>query len=1223
MVALASMGSAASAQTQINARVMVMVDTSGSMVDHLTDNNPTFGDGSNGYKDSQTNMPTYYRGVPPGGVTCGPLGCGPSGICGAGFDGVNSRLFAAKQALTNVLNGAGDIDWGLMRYTGNQCPVSATPFTAHTCTANNQCVSNSCPAGVPRVCRCTTDIDCVQGEVCSNPTSGNLAGTCGTDSNLCNSSTGNPSNNYWITNNACNALFFLPISYAGTCGTQGTTGAGLCGSPETCYADTDCTGTLAGRCALVGTGPVRSCQCNVAGATCPAGYTCGAGNRCIYNTPCQSDGGFILSDPATAPSSAVFQYVNNLEDYTPKAGGPFGITDPELRADGNTPLAGAARTATTWYNGIKTGGLDPQITCRPYVLVQMTDGFDTCEGGANGSINAPFSGYETTGPVAAAQGFVAATAPNAKSLNKVYVIGLAFGGLPTTTLDNIAAAGGTGKARLANSATDIEAALADIVSSSVLVEKCNNADDNCNGQCDENFPDVLVNGAGCTNPHPAKTCDNGALAGTHCFATGTFVCSADTLSEQCNAPTCATNAALCPTAETCNGLDDDCNGVIDDCTAFVPGSCCTSCTPQPETCNGKDDDCDGIIDNHLTDTGLACGSNVGDCSPGTTQCCAGGNPATCGTHVATDQLTCVGGTAPTPEVCDGTDNDCDGVVDNISRACYPFASGTPGTGACRNGTQACNAVPCGTAPNGCCPAGWPAGKPCPGAAMFGACSGAVGPSPEVCNGQDDDCNGVVDNNVTDPWVGTACCPTGNNADCTNTGTGTRCKLGAFQCVGGAKQCVGGIAKSPETCNNVDDDCNGLTDDNIPGNGAACSSATVNGTPPCTAQYQCVAPKPGSGPNGLTCVQLVGPMPEICNGVDDDCDGQIDEPAAVAANDPRVGKVGGSPCTPLVPLPGTMFPATGAAPPCNPGTTACVNGMVVCQGEVQPQPNQCNGVSTDCTGMTNTNGNCPSGFQCYQGNCYTPCSTGEFPCPGGFVCLPSMNICIPDACAAKNCPPGQLCNIDNNGNAVCSDPCATVTCPTGFKCQLGACVDNSCKTQGCPTGQICTGNPPMCTPDPCFNVMCTAPMFCNNGQCVSPCNMCPSGEICLNGKCTMDPCKTVMCPQGQICALMQGVGMCVDNMCAGGCGAGLACCGGQCTIDPCNNTQCPDGQACKLDAECNVNCQTVPKDQIVGAGGGGFSCAMGGGTPNYNGLLFAALILGLALVRRRFSVGGGR
>src|SRR5581483_3760551 len=118
----------------------------------------------------------------------------------------------------------------------------------------------------------------------------------------------------------------------------------------------------------------------------------------------------------------------------------------------------------------------------------------------------PFDGYETTGPVAAAQGFVAATAPGARVLNKVYVIGLAFGSASSASLDAIAAAGGTGKARLANSATDIEAALADIVTSSVLVEKCNNADDDCNGVCDEPFPDVALSGV--CGTRAAKTCDN-------------------------------------------------------------------------------------------------------------------------------------------------------------------------------------------------------------------------------------------------------------------------------------------------------------------------------------------------------------------------------------------------------------------------------------------------------------------------------------------------------------------------------------------------------------------------------------------------------------------------------------------------------------------------------------------------------------------------------------------
>src|SRR5262249_47352003 len=154
----------------------------------------------------------------------------------------------------------------------------------------------------------------------------------------------------------------------------------------------------------------------------------------------------------------------------------------------------------------------------------------------------------------------------------------------------------------------------------------------------------------CSNgPRAARTCDNGKIPGTHCFATGTFVCSSDQLSEVCSAPTCATMASLCPTAETCNGQDDDCNGVVDDCTPFVPNSCCTNpcpaCNPtgvpQPETCNGCDDDCDGTADNHLTDTGIACGLNVGDCVGGTTFCCQQVNPTTgtCTTDPATQSPT--------------------------------------------------------------------------------------------------------------------------------------------------------------------------------------------------------------------------------------------------------------------------------------------------------------------------------------------------------------------------------------------------------------------------------------------------------------------------------------------------------------------------------------------------------------------------------------------------------
>src|SRR5205814_1139079 len=144
--------------------------------------------------------------------------------------------------------------------------------------------------------------------------------------------------------------------------------------------------------------------------------------------------------------------------------------------------------------------------------------------------------------------------------------------------------------------------------------------------------------------------------------------------------------------------------------------------------------------------------------------------------------------------------------------------------------------------------------------------------------------------------------------------------------------------------------------------------------------------------------------------------------------PKVGVKGGAPCQPLTPLPGTSFPSTGPAPPCDPGTTACKNGMVVCQGEVFPMPNQCNGISTDCTGMVNTNGNCPSGFQCFMGTCVLPCSGGEFPCPGGFICDSTTNLCVPDQCQQLHCPAGQLCQLDtSSGKFVCVDPCTKVTC----------------------------------------------------------------------------------------------------------------------------------------------------------------------------------------------------
>src|SRR5262249_39133268 len=158
-------------------------------------------------------------------------------------------------------------------------------------------------------------------------------------------------------------------------------GTAPCNSNQTCYQDSDCSGTLAGRCATIPGKAAKSCTCNGGTATCPGGYTC-TGGRCLYNKGCKTQpssgaNNTIVVDPAAAgfSSTQVLPWVDGIEDYHANASGK--PTNPELRAVGSTPLSAAARAATSWYQS--NIAADTQSQCRPYVLVQVTDGADTCD----------------------------------------------------------------------------------------------------------------------------------------------------------------------------------------------------------------------------------------------------------------------------------------------------------------------------------------------------------------------------------------------------------------------------------------------------------------------------------------------------------------------------------------------------------------------------------------------------------------------------------------------------------------------------------------------------------------------------------------------------------------------------------------------------------------------------------------------------------------------------
>jgi MYXO-CTERM domain-containing protein len=141
-----------------------------------------------------------------------------------------------------------------------------------------------------------------------------------------------------------------------------------------------------------------------------------------------------------------------------------------------------------------------------------------------------------------------------------------------------------------------------------------------------------------------------------------------------------------------------------------------------EICDGLDNDCDGEIDNDAVDASTwyldADGDGYGDPSSPIVAC----EPPDGYVADSTDCDDTRADVNPgAPEVCDGVDNCCDGVVDP-GCACVDGDVRSCGTdeGVCSFGEQLCED------------------------GVWGDCTGGLDPMDELCDGLDNDCDGIID-----------------------------------------------------------------------------------------------------------------------------------------------------------------------------------------------------------------------------------------------------------------------------------------------------------------------------------------------------------------------------------------------------------------------------------------------------------------------------------------------
>jgi cysteine-rich repeat protein len=342
--------------------------------------------------------------------------------------------------------------------------------------------------------------------------------------------------------------------------------------------------------------------------------------------------------------------------------------------------------------------------------------------------------------------------------------------------------------------------------------------------------------------------------------------------------------------------------------------------------------------------------------------------------------------------------------------------------------------------------------------------------------------------------------------------------------------------------------------------------------------------------GLSACDAAVPAPETCNGLDDDCDGSVDEPNDIGGdlinlcnddNDCTQDLCDGEAGCSYLPLEGEECkdgnPCT-VADHCEQGV--CIGSAVECDD------------SNPCTeDLCNETGGCifeASGGSCDDGD---PCTLGDH-CSNG-VCAGEAASCecqVDDDCA--DLEDGDLCNGTLECDTSKLPHLCRVKMDTDVACPLPEGPDAPCLSAACdPTtgacsfvafgaGSACEDGDPCSLGDSCLDGLCVAgaDVNCNDG------NACTNDE-CLAGEGCTHTHNEAPCNDGSVCTIGDG---CTGGQCVGG-GNTLICDDNNvCTDDLCdagvgcvfeaNEADCTDGNACTLGDHCEDKA-CVPTGQL--------------------------------------------